>query len=295
MGGLLLNVLFPLYLLIGFGFLIGKLKKDVETKSISFLVLFIFAPALIISSFRKIDLTYSDFSCTLLSAVFVVLSVWFLTFLYEQWVLKERLPALELSSTIMNSGYLGIPLIYLLFGNEGLPYGISFMIVMTVIHFTYGIFILKRDLKTGIEEILKLPVIYAIILAFFLKDLKFPDGLERMLELTGNATMPIMLVAIGISISRIKLSSLKLGFTSSSFRLLGGLIFSTLAVLVLSCNDLLSKVIVVQSSLPPAILNFVLCDRFGENPDIAASSILIGTFISPVWIAVTVGFLSWLY
>jgi len=58
MGGLLLNVLFPLYLLIGFGFLIGKLKKDVETKSISFLVLFIFAPALIISSFRKIDLTY---------------------------------------------------------------------------------------------------------------------------------------------------------------------------------------------------------------------------------------------
>ncbi len=295
MVNLLANVIVPLYLLIGIGFLIGKVKSDVETESISFLVLSVFAPALILSSFRKINISSFELSCIVISAIFVVLSVWLSIFLYERVRLKQRLPSLEISSTIMNSGYLGIPLVYLLFGEKGLPYGVSFMVVMTVIHFTYGIFILQKNLKEGLIETLKLPVIYAIVAAFLLKEVKLPRGFERMIELTGDATMPLMLVSIGISLSRIKVATLKFGFISSAFRLIGGFVFSLFIVSFLSCNEMVSKVVVVQSSLPPAILNFVLCSRFKVNPEIASSSIFIGTLISPIWIAVVVKLLFYFY
>jgi len=294
MSGILVNVILPLYLLILLGFFIGRLKRDVETQSISFLVLFIFAPALIISSFRKVSIGYPDVGCTVIVSVAVVMFVWLCVYALERFAFGERFPALELSSTIMNSGYLGIPLIYLLFGEKGLPYGISFMVAMTLIHFTFGILILQGSLLSGIREALKIPVIYAIFLSFLLKGVHIPEGFEKMVELTGNATMPLMLVSIGISLSRIEVSSLKLGAVSSAFRLTGGFLFSSLPVLLLHCNPLMSKVLIVQSSLPPAVLNFVLCDRFGKDPDTAASSILIGTLISPVWIAVVVKLLPFI-
>jgi len=242
----------------------------------------VFAPALIFSSFRKIT-NLQDSEAVFLSAAFVFAGTYLLSLLVETAFLKERNPAFELSSTVMNSGYLGIPLIYLMFGERALPIAVTYMISMSVLHFSLGILILKKSLKSGIVEAVKIPLIYAVIFSILAKNLQIPSGFEKMIRLTGNATMPLMLVSIGISLSRINLKDLKLGFVSTLVRFFGGTLTSIACVKLLGIPEFNGKVIIVQSSLPSAILNFVLCERFNVHPQTAASSILISTLLFPVY------------
>ncbi len=284
MGELLLNVILPVYLLIGLGFLSGKIWKDLETKTISMIVLYFFAPALIFSSFRELSLNFSNISCISLTALGVFLGVYFISILSELLFIKERNPAFELSSTVMNAGYMGIPLILLMFGEDALPVAITYMVVMAVYHFTLGIVVLKGSLKEGIASALKIPLIYALILSFTLKEVNIPPGIEKMIKLSGDATLPLMLFSIGISLSQIKFSEVKLSILGTAVRFLGGTTSALFFSKILGCPTFLQKILIVQSSLPSAILNFVLCEKFNSSPQIAASIIFVSTLFFPLYL-----------
>ncbi|WP_456456020.1 AEC family transporter [Thermovibrio sp.] len=280
MGELFVNVILPLYLLIGIGYLFGKLKKDLDTSSISFLVLYFFAPVLVFSSFKEVELP-------LKYSIFVALgSLWVFvfTYLFSRFVARGKGPAFYLSATVMNAGYLGIPLIYLLFGEKALPYAVSYMVFMAVYHFTLGIVILNPGkLKEGVVSAFKIPLIYSAVLAFLFKGVNLPSGIEEILKLTGNSTMPLMLVSIGVSLSKVSFSEVKDALLGTALRFLGGTLGALLIVKLLPVPSLLGKVLVVQSSLPSAVLNFVLCQRFNRSPEVAASIIFLSTLAFPLY------------
>ncbi len=284
MGELLLNVILPVYLLIGLGFLSGRIWKDLETKTISTIVLYFFAPALIFSSFRELPLNLSSFSCISLTALGVFVAVYGISVLTELLFLKGRNPAFELSSTVMNAGYMGIPLIVLMFGEGALPVAITYMVVMAVYHFTLGIVVLKGSVREGVVSALKIPLIYALILSFLLKGVSLPQGVEKMVKLSGDATLPLMLFSIGISLSRIDLSEVKLSLLGTAVRFFGGTASALLFSKLLSCSPYYQKILVVQSSLPSAILNYVLCEKFDTHPQTAASIIFVSTLLFPVYL-----------
>jgi predicted permease len=284
-GELLVNVILPLYLLIGAGYLFGRLRPELETRTISFVVLYLFAPALIFSSFKRVNLTLTSFFQIAFTALFVFIFTYLLAVAAEKALLGRRNPAFELSATVMNAGYLGIPLIYLMFGEEALAYAITFMVVMAVYHFTLGILILKgRDFKEGIKAALKIPLIYAALLAFLLKGAELPSGIEKVLKLTGDATMPLMLVSIGISLSKISVEEFREAFVATLVRFFGGTVGALIAVSAIGAPPLLKKVLIVQSSLPSAVLNFVLCEEFKASPKLAASVIFLSTLLFPLYL-----------
>ena len=286
MGELLLNVILPLYLLIGVGFFLRKLKPELKTDTISFIVLYLFAPALIFSSFRSLEISLSSLSSILITALGVFIGVYLLALLFEKFFLREKNEAFEISAVVMNAGYLGIPLIYLMFGETALPFAVTYMVVMAVYHFTLGIIILERSLKEGLVSAFKIPLIYALLLSLFLKSVPIPSGIEKMIKLSGDATLPLMLVSIGISLSRITPSSLKVSFLGTLLRFFGGSFFAFIFATLLNCPPLLKKVLIVQSSLPSAILNYVLCERFRRSPETAASIIFVSTLIFPVYLLI---------
>ncbi len=284
MGDLFLNVIFPLYLLIGIGFLVGKLKPDFRTTDISFLVLYVFAPALILCSFRTVSVSRELVGCITLVAVFVFVGTLLLAFAAEKLFLGKRNAAFEISSTVMNAGYLGIPLIYLMFGEKALPIAVTYMVVMALLHFTAGVALLGDGLADGVKSALKLPLIYAVFFSFVFRDFPLPDGFEKVLKLTGDATMPLMLVALGVNLSRIPTSYLGISVIASAVRFLGGTLSALLAVFLMPIPSELKAPLIVQSSLPSAVLNFVLCEKFGKSPGLAASIIFISTLLFPIYL-----------
>ena len=284
---LFLNVLVPLYLLIALGYLLGRLYPELETRSVSVFVLNLLAPALVLHSFRTSDITLGSALKVFAVASVVVSGCYLLCFAVEFLLLNGRIKAFEISSVFMNSGYLGLPLIFLMFGDRAFPVAIAFSISMTLLHFTMGIFLLQGSgLFRGVLEVARQPLVWAMVLGYAVKYLYLPSGIEKMLKLTGEATLPVMLIAIGVSLSRISLSKIRLSLLGVLLRFAGGALFSYLGCNLLRCDGLLYPVLFVQSSLPSAVMNYVLCDGFGEDAELAASIIFFSTLLFPLYLPI---------
>jgi predicted permease len=281
--GSLLDVVLPVYLLIALGFVSGKVKEDLDTSFATFLVLYVLAPALIFSSVRSVTLSLRDFLCVGATAVCVFFCVWAISVATELYLFGRRSGAFELSASVMNAGYLGIPLIYLMFGEEGVGFAVTFMVVMAFIHFTAGISVLKGNLTKGLGSALRLPLVYAMLFSLLFKDISVPSGLEKLVKLTGDAVIPVMLFSMGVNLSRVRGSSLAWGIAGSAVRLLGGTFSALIATALLDCDYFLRAILVVQSSLPSAIFNYVLCEQLGEEKEVAISVIMTSTFVFPLY------------
>ncbi len=281
---LLIRVVIPIYILIAIGFIIGRLSPEVETRSISKLVLFVFAPALIIHSFKGSNISTVNLLKTLVVAASVVVVGYAFAIPVGRGIFGKRNRAFEISSVFMNSGYLGLPLIYLIFGEGLFPLAVAFCVSVTLLHFTVGILLLNpKGVRESAKEIVKLPLLHSLWIGLLLRGSHFPQSFDKMLKLTGDATIPLMLVALGINLSRIKASMLKTGAVSSLIRFASGGAAAFLAGSLLFQEKSYVMALTLQASLPSAVMNFVLCEAFCGDAQLAASIILISTTLYPAF------------
>ena len=283
MSELILNVLLPIYAFLVVGFIIGKIKKDLTTDTISYLVLYLFAPLLVFSSFKSLLLEGKDFLVLFLSVFIVVCVGILIVVLFEVLLLKKREPALEISSVFMNSGYLGIPFCTLKFGEKGLYYATAYMVITALLHFSIGIFLVSKEKGTkALIEPLKVPLLYFAVLGFALKGFSFPKGLEYMIQLAGKSAIPLMLVSVGISLSKIDLKLAGSGLIGTALRFSTGVAGGSIAVFLLGLEGTLKNVVFYQSVMPSAILNYVIVERFGGNAKVSAGVIFFSTILFPL-------------
>ncbi|HLR14792.1 MAG TPA: AEC family transporter, partial [Bacillota bacterium] len=144
---------------------------------------------------------------------------------------KEESAIFKNSVVLINSGNYGIPVSQLLF--QGNPLGISIQIIVMVfqniITYTYGLYNLISATKSGLEilkELLKLPIIYAMILGGLFNSLNItvPEFIFIPLNHLGNAFLAIALILLGAQLSQIQMKTVvnKLVVLSSLGRLLIG-------------------------------------------------------------------------
>lgn len=182
----------------------------------------------------------------------------------------------------MNSGNMGLPLALYAFGEEGLARQMLLFTVGAFVQSSVGIYIVSR--KHGSWEFLRLPIIYAAVLGFLVNfsGIRLPVMVMRPLEMLGNLTIPLMLLLLGYKLSTIKLSSIKLPLLAASMRLGVGFGVGLLLALWIGPQHLTAKVILVYSVLPPAVANFVYAEKFQQEPDKVAATIMLGTLLSMI-------------
>ncbi len=56
-------------------------------------------------------------------------------------------------------------------------------------------------------------------------------------------------------------------------------------------NDLASNVVILESSMPPAVFNFVLAEKYNQDPKTVASIIFVGTLLSVITTPIIIGYL----
>jgi predicted permease len=100
-----------------------------------------------------------------------------------------------------------------------------------------------------------------------------------------------MIFALGYKLAEIKITHISRSILFGGLRIFLGFIFSLLAIKILNIEGLLAKVIILQASMPPAIFNFVLAEKYKQNSQAVASIILAGTLISVVTLPLIVAYL----
>ena len=206
---------------------------------------------------------------------------------YADLPIKVYLPPLIFA----NTGNMGLPLVLFAFGDEGFRVGILYMVSTTIVHYTLGIIILSYDKSPF--EVFKLPLVYSAALGLIIPVIGWdlPIILERTFVLLGEASIPTMIFTLGYKLSEITLSEFKRSFAFGGMRIGFGFLLSLILVKVFNLNGLASNVFILQSSMPPAIFNFVLAEKYQQDSKIVASIILAGTLLSIITSPIIIGYL----
>jgi predicted permease len=209
----LTNVILPVFFIIFLGFLLRKFGK-VDLKTFSRAQLYILSPALAFMSLAKAEV---DTALILRVLVFILcleavllgvtLAVGFMT----KRDRAER-QAMSLASIFMNTGFYGIPVCMLAFGDWGLVYATIYMVASSITQSTIGIFLAsagRGSVKDALLSVFKVPLIWAIVAARLLVriDALPPQPLMKMIDLLGEAAIPVGLLLLGMQLERIALES----------------------------------------------------------------------------------------
>ena len=148
--------------------------------------------------------------------------------------------------------------------------------------FTLGIYIAAG--KGGGVEIVKMPLLYAAVIGIGinLSGIKMPSYIVSTFDLLGSATIPLMLVSLGYRLYSIRLNTVRLSLWGSLIRIVGGGIVAYGFVTLFGIDGLQRNIIILSSTMPSAVINFVLSYRYKRDADLVASTIALSTLISIV-------------
>jgi hypothetical protein len=213
------------------------------------------------------------------AGVGLLIEVYFVVFRFHSR--GFALPAL-----FMNAGNMGIPLALFAFGHAGMQRATLLFVMCTFLQYSVGIFILQD--RGNWKEVFRLPLIYATIvgLGFNLFQLRIPELLFQPLAMLGQAIIPLMLVSLGYRLYNV--ASLQWGHAlgGALVRIVGGFGAANLAVILIGAEGVNRQVLLLYGCLPSAVVNFVLTEKYRQDPELAASIVVLSTFISVVTIPI---------
>ena len=170
----------------------------------------------------------------------------------------------------------------------GVAAAISSLVVL--LHFTANIFLASK--KFDIKIILKSPSTYAVIIAvaFLYFDLEMPKFVINTVMLLGYAMIVLILMSLGVSLTQMKVFSLRSSLISSVGRVIIGPIIGFILIKIFNLSGYAAGVLLIQSAMPSAILTYLIASMYSpkETVDNISSMIVVSTLMSLITIPIIV-------
>ena len=275
----ILSVVAPVFFIIGLGYFFARFKK-LSLEPIIDIMLYLTIPALVLSSLSRKSFMPSELGLIALATLVVVLGTGALSRAYLTITKQRDMRGFYLPAMFMNTGNMSFPLALLAFGADGLAVSVLYYVSISVLVYTLGIYIAKG--KGGFKEVFKLPLIYAAAVGIFLNflEIKLPAPVISTVDMLGAATIPIMQISLGYRLHSTHILSPAISFAGSLIRILGGLLVAYVFVSVFGIEGLNRKIILLSSTMPSAVINFVITQKYDVNSDIVASIVITSTLLS---------------
>ena len=285
----LFEVLFPVFFIVGIGYYLGKKNPNFDTTFITNYSGNFGAPALFIFAITSSGVTFSVFSEYFIYAIialtsFALLGVIFLFFMKKD--ISRELPPYFLP----NTGNMGIPICLFAYGTLGMGVAAAISSLVILLHFTINIFLASK--KFDIKIILKSPSTYAVIVAvyFLYFDLEMPKVVLNTVMLLGYAMIVLILMSLGVSLTQLKVFSLKDSVISSIGRVIIGPIIGFMIIKLFDLSGFAAGVLLIQSAMPSAILTYLVAEMYSPKKvvDSISSMIVVSTLMSLITVPIIV-------
>ena len=136
--------------------------------------------------------------------------------------------------------------------------------------------------ESGLGEVIRMPLLYGaaggIVLA--LTGIDLPRVVMEPIEMLGAMAIPLMLLTLGLQLRRLRVQDARHASAAVAIRMGGGLACMTLFVTLSGVAGVDRQVLLLISVMPPAVINAVIAERYGTDPALVASAIVLGTLCS---------------
>ena len=287
----LFEVLFPVFFIVGIGYFIGKKDPKVNTNFITKFTGNIGFPGLVFYSLTGTGLTFNEFQNFFIYGILLILSFSVIGIIFLFFLKKDLVRNLP-SYILPNTGNMGLPICLFAYGNHGFGLASSIGACVILGHFTLNIFLAQKRFDFSI--ILKSIPFYAVLFsAFWLYyDFKTPNFILNTTMLLTYATIFLVLMSLGIALTRLKVFSLKESIIGSIARLFFGPIIGYFIIKTFDLNGYSAGIILIQSAMPSAVLTYLVGSMYSPKKvvDEIASMIVVTTILSFITVPIVVFF-----
>src|SRR5690606_16735202 len=119
-----------------------------------------------------------------------------------------------------------------------------------------------------------------ISLAVVFTGVTVPVWIADTIGLLGGITIPLMLIALGVSLARLRIASLPLSMAIAVARLAVGLAVGLGMSWALGLSGIVAGVLVVQSGMPVAVFNYLFAHVYKRQPEQIAGAVVLSTIMS---------------
>jgi len=285
----LIEVLFPVFFIVGIGYFLGKKSPNLDTSFITNYSANFGTPALVIFALTSSGVTYDIFAeyfiYSLIAIIcFAVTGIIFLILMKKDYI--RELPPFILP----NTGNMGIPICLFAYGSLGMGVAAAISSLVVLLHFTLNVFLANK--KFDINIIVKSPSFYAILVAvtFLYFDFETPTFVLNTVMLLAYAMIVLILMSLGVALTQLKVFSFKSSVISSIGRVIIGPIIGFGLIKIFNLTGFAAGVLLIQSSMPSAILTYLIASMYSPKKivDSISSMIVVSTLMSLITVPIIV-------
>lgn len=185
---------------------------DKGQKLLSKMLLYFINPCLIINSFnREFDPSKLK-ELSFLIIVSFILHIFMIGLAILFTLKKTDINIIDRLSTVFtNCGFIGIPLIRGVFGDQGVFYLMGYLIVFNILLWTWGLYQMSSTIN--VKKIITNPNIIAVFLGLIIFCLPFelPQMIAKPISMIGDMNTPMAMILIGIMFSNFKMDKTYVG------------------------------------------------------------------------------------
>ncbi len=297
--GPILNVVFPIFAIMAAGYAAGyfRVLGSASSEALNRFVYFIALPALFFVSMARVSLDEA-FNLPFLGAYGGGAAATFLlAVVVAKFAFPNRLGALGLaglSANFANTGYMGIPLLMLAFGEAGMLPAIVSTILNGAVIMAFGIVLLELDVhqgkgslvvvKSALRGVARSPLVLSAAGGLLVSalGLPLPQAITAFCDILGASAGPCALFAIGLFMVG---KSPTAGMAEVSWLVLLKLVFQPLitwwlAFQVFTMDPVWAAGALIQSALPTGALVFVLAQQYDIYVQRSTAVIMLSTVVS---------------
>lgn len=295
-----INQMLVLLLLMGVGYVIVKggigdySMQEVLTK----LILNATAPALMLSSVSggqakgTLKEVMIVFTVSLIMYIILPFLGMFLSFILK--VRPEEKNLYVFMTTFSNVGFMGFPVIRSIFGEQGIFYAAIMNMVFNILSYSYGMALMSgKPIPKRVREYMNIPVVTALLtVVLYLLKVPFHPALNQAIRTLGDATTPLAMIVLGMSLTRIPIRTLFQDPRLVPFTFIKQVILPLVAFYILKpviVDPLILGVTVISSAMPVATNCVLFATKYGNNVETATRSVFVTTMAS----LITIPLLTW--
>ena len=280
----IIGIIFPVVAIVLVGyFYASKFQPNMDSANI--INLNIFLPALMFSVLSRESFQIQNYQLLAFSGVIIILGSGIIAWIIAK-VLDINIKTFVPPMMFNNTGNVGLPIAVLAFGEIALGAAVVLFAIEMLLHFTFGAYILSKN--SNFLPVFRSPILIATLagIGINLIDLELWLPATQMIDLLGQAAIPLLLFTLGTRLIVINFNDWKIGILGAILCPISGLVMVLILVQFFDFETLHYQQIILFSVLPPAVLNHVMAEKYQQQPEAVASIVMIGNigslFVLPI-------------
>jgi predicted permease len=293
------NDVLPIFVVASVGYLLARFLR-VDVKTLSRVVFNALAPCLVFNLLVTSKISPDEFGKMVLFTVCVVLGIGLIGRLITLPLRLDRAMVSAFLIVIMfsNGGNYGLSVNNFAFGKEALARATIYFVTSSILMYTVGVFVAssgQSGFRKALSGVFKIPAVYGVIAAavVMLTSTTLPPPVMRPIELLSNASLPMMMLVLGMQLERAAKpeNPLLIGLATALTLVISPLLALGM-VQALGLSGAARQAAIIEASMPSAVATTILALEYEVAPSFVTSVVFVSTLVSPITVTLLIAFLK---